>query len=65
MITRRQVVRLLGSTSAGALFVTVPSRLYFPAAQESSTSQLSVPPDLGWPGIWATNAYFWMAEGRR
>jgi len=45
MITRREAVRLLGSTSAGAMFVGVPSGLYFPAAQESSTSQLSVPPD--------------------
>ena len=44
MITRREAVRLLGSTSAGALF-GVPSGLYFPAAQQSSTSQLSVPPD--------------------
>src|SRR6201987_17524 len=45
MITRREAVRLLGSTSAGALFVGAPSGLYFPAAQESSTLQLSVPPD--------------------
>jgi hypothetical protein len=45
MITRREAVRVLGSTSAGALFVGVPSGRYFPAAQESSTSQLSVPPD--------------------
>ena len=44
MITRREAVRLLGSTSAGALF-GVTSGLYFPAARQSSTSQLSVPPD--------------------
>ena len=44
MITRREAVRLLGSTSAGALF-GVPSGPYFPAARQSPTSQLSVPPD--------------------
>jgi hypothetical protein len=44
MITRREAVRLLGSTSAAALF-GMPSGPYFPAAQQSSTSQLSVPPD--------------------
>ena len=44
MITRREVVRLLGSASAGAWFAGVPSTLNLPPVQESP-AQFSVPPD--------------------